>query len=98
MKKNRAEKKDLNDCMLMEAFLSDSHSKKFLATLKQKLLFTKVKVRKSIVDIIKFMGVYSFIKKMRDNSNTFIYIVGAIVLLHFIVGFVWLIYKMKKRK
>lgn len=67
MKKNRAEKKDINDCMLMEAFLSDSHSKKFLATLKQKLLFTKVKVRKSIVDIIKFMGVYSFIKKMRDK-------------------------------
>ena len=35
---------------------------------------------------------------MRGNSNTFIYIVAAIVLLHFIVGFVWLIYKMNKKK
>ncbi len=35
---------------------------------------------------------------MRDNSNTFIYIVAAIVLLHFIVGFAWLIYKMTKKK
>ncbi|CAM3767968.1 CcmD family protein [Flavobacterium gelidilacus] len=35
---------------------------------------------------------------MRDNSNTFIYVVAGIVLLHFIVGFVWLIYKMTKKK
>lgn len=35
---------------------------------------------------------------MRDNSITFIYIVAAIVLLHFIVGFAWLIYKMTKKK
>ena len=35
---------------------------------------------------------------MRDNSNTFIYAVGAIILLHFIVGFVWLIYKFSKKK
>lgn len=35
---------------------------------------------------------------MRGNSNTFIYIIAGIILLHFIVGFAWLIYKMNKKK
>lgn len=34
---------------------------------------------------------------MRD-SNTWMYIVGGIVLLHFIVGFIYLIRKMQPRK
>ncbi|MCW5519042.1 hypothetical protein J1N09_04280 [Aureitalea sp. L0-47] len=34
---------------------------------------------------------------MRD-SNTWIYIVGGIVLLHFVVGFIYLIRKMQPRK
>jgi heme/copper-type cytochrome/quinol oxidase subunit 4 len=33
---------------------------------------------------------------MRD-SNTFIYIVGGIIVLHFVVGFIWLIYKFSKK-
>jgi len=35
---------------------------------------------------------------MRDNSNTFMYVVAGIILLHFIVGFVWLIIKFSKKK
>jgi flagellar biogenesis protein FliO len=35
---------------------------------------------------------------MRDDSNTFMYVVGGIILLHFIVGFVWLIFKFSKKK
>lgn len=35
---------------------------------------------------------------MRDGSNTFMYIVGGIILLHFIVGFIWLIYKLSGKK
>jgi ABC-type glycerol-3-phosphate transport system permease component len=35
---------------------------------------------------------------MRDSSNTFIYIVGGIILLHFLVGFIWLIVKFSKKK
>jgi len=34
---------------------------------------------------------------MRD-SNTFMYIVGGIILLHFIVGFIWLVIKMSNKK
>ena len=34
---------------------------------------------------------------MRD-SNTFMYLVGGIILLHFLVGFVWLIQKFSKKK
>lgn len=34
---------------------------------------------------------------MEENSNTFIYIVAAIILLHFVAGFAYLIYKMNKK-
>jgi hypothetical protein len=35
---------------------------------------------------------------MEQNSNTFIYIVAGIILLHFIAGFAFLIYKMTKKE
>lgn len=35
---------------------------------------------------------------MRDDSNTFIYWVGGIIVLHFLVGFIWLIVKFSKKK
>jgi len=35
---------------------------------------------------------------MRDNSNLTIYIVAAVIILHFLVGFGYLIYKMTKKK
>ena len=34
---------------------------------------------------------------MRGDSNLGIYIVAGIVILHFLVGFIWLIYKMNKK-
>lgn len=34
---------------------------------------------------------------MRDNSNTFIYVVAGIILLHFVIGFAWLVYKLTKK-
>lgn len=34
---------------------------------------------------------------MEQNSNTFIYIIAAIILLHFIVGIAFLIYKIIKK-
>lgn len=34
---------------------------------------------------------------MRNDSNTLIYIVGGIILLHFLVGFIWLAYKLNKK-
>ena len=35
---------------------------------------------------------------MRDDSNTFIYVVAGIIVLHFLVGFIWLIIKLSKKK
>ena len=35
---------------------------------------------------------------MRDNSNTFMYVVAGIIILHFLVGFIWLMLKLSKKK
>ena len=35
---------------------------------------------------------------MRDSSNTFIYVVAGIIILHFVIGFVWLVYKLTKKE
>ncbi len=35
---------------------------------------------------------------MRGDSNTMIYIIAGVVILHFIVGFIWLILKLSKKK
>lgn len=35
---------------------------------------------------------------MRGDSNTIVYIIAGIVLLHFVVGFVWLVIKMGKKR
>lgn len=35
---------------------------------------------------------------MRDDSNTFIYVVAGIIVLHFLVGFIWLIIKLSEKK
>ncbi len=35
---------------------------------------------------------------MNNNSNTFIYIIAGIIILHFLVGFGYLLYKMNKKE
>lgn len=35
---------------------------------------------------------------MRGSSNTLIYIIAGIIILHFIVGFIWLAIKMGKKR
>ncbi len=35
---------------------------------------------------------------MRDSSNVTLYIVAGVIILHFLVGFIYLIYKMNKKK
>ncbi len=35
---------------------------------------------------------------MRDNSNLTIYIVAGVIIVHFLIGFIYLIYKMNKKK
>ncbi|SDH27305.1 hypothetical protein SAMN04489796_10292 [Winogradskyella thalassocola] len=34
---------------------------------------------------------------MRDDSNLTLYIVAGIILAHFLIGFIYLIYKMNKK-
>ncbi len=50
--------------------------------------------------LLKYSKESNFTKKevMRDNSNTFIYVVAGIILLHFLVGFIWLMIKLSKKK
>jgi hypothetical protein len=38
------------------------------------------------------------IKKMRTDSNAFLYAVATIILAHFVIGFIWLWRKMNKKK
>ncbi len=38
------------------------------------------------------------IKNMRSDSNMLIYIIGGVISLHFVVGFIWLAIKMNKKK
>ena len=35
---------------------------------------------------------------MREDSNTLIYTIAAVIILHFVVGFVWLAYKLSRKK
>jgi hypothetical protein len=35
---------------------------------------------------------------MRDGSNVTLYIVAGIIIAHFLVGFIYLFYKMNKKK
>ncbi|CDF79460.1 hypothetical protein BN863_17480 [Formosa agariphila KMM 3901] len=35
---------------------------------------------------------------MRDGNNTMIYIIAGVVILHFVIGFAWLIYKLNEKK
>ncbi len=68
MKKRRNEKKDYIDCNLMEAFLSRDNFKLKLFNLKQKLLYSKIKIYKSIHDsgikILKVLHLYKFFQKL----------------------------------
>lgn len=35
---------------------------------------------------------------MRDSSDTFIYVVAGIIILHFAIGFAWLVYQLIKKE
>lgn len=46
------------------------------------------------------LKVDNFVKTaiMRENSNLTLYIVAGIIIAHFLIGFIYLIYKMNKKK
>lgn len=47
---------------------------------------------------MKFVNILNKDIVMRDGSNLTIYIVGGIILFHFLMCFIYLIYKMNKKE
>lgn len=64
MKTNRNEKKDINDCKIMEALVENNKIKEYINKFKQQYFYTKVKIRQSIINILKVIGVFEFIKSI----------------------------------
>lgn len=44
------------------------------------------------------MFIFEKNKTMRDGSNLTIYIVAGVIIAHFLVGFIYLIYKLNRKK
>ena len=64
MKLCRNEKKDQNDSKLMEALIEDNSFKNFHARFLQFIYYEKIKLRHSVMKLLKILGLYNFIKKM----------------------------------
>ncbi|WP_332399352.1 hypothetical protein [Vibrio metschnikovii] len=68
MKKNRIKangnKKDINDCKMMEAVLEDNLIKGFINKNKQNIYYLKIKVRYKLVLILKRLGLYRLVKNI----------------------------------
>lgn len=62
MKKRRAEPKDLNDCNIMEALLENNILKEKLNKIRQSIYYGKIKLRQNLVDILKEIKLYDFVK------------------------------------
>jgi hypothetical protein len=63
MKKNRAETKDQTDLMLMEALIESNTFKENYAKLKQMVHYEKIKSRQRVLNLLKALGIYIFVKK-----------------------------------
>lgn len=46
---------------------------------------------------LSFIAVIQYECKMRGSSNTMIYIIAGVIILHLVVGFAWLAYKLNKK-
>jgi len=66
MKKNRAETKDINDCEIMEAYLSNNVLKERIVRIRQYILYIRIilltKARKIISTILKKLKIYEQVK------------------------------------
>lgn len=67
MKKNRAETKDQNDLILMEALIESNTFKENYAKLKQIVYYEKIKSRQRILNLLKALGLYVFLKKIYEG-------------------------------
>lgn len=66
MKENRNEKKDKNDCAMMESLIEDNRHKQLIAKMKQSYLYFKIKSSKNIRDfifrILKTLKLYEIVR------------------------------------
>lgn len=60
--------------------------------------FTKCNIGHFLFLFICLILLKLLISIVMDNSNTTLYIVAGIILIHFIVGFVWLAIKLSKKE
>lgn len=64
MKKNRAEKKDLNDCAIMKSFKEKRKFEVYFQKLKQSFYYNKLKIKNNMRRFLKATRVYGPIKKI----------------------------------
>jgi hypothetical protein len=68
MKQNRADKnsdkKDINDCKMMEALIENDRFKKIVNKWKQNIYYAKIKARARLIDILKKLGLFELVKKV----------------------------------
>jgi hypothetical protein len=60
MKKNRGRKKDVNDCHAMKSMIDNNKFNVTIDRFKQKVLYGKIKLKRSLIKYLKFIGLYSF--------------------------------------
>lgn len=64
MKKNRHEKKDVNDCKIMEALIENNNLKKLINGIKQDLFYINIKARAKLIILLKCIGLFYVVKRI----------------------------------
>ena len=64
MKKNRHEKKDINDCKMMEALIENNNLKKLINGIKQDLFYINIKARAKLIIFLKGIGLFCIAKRI----------------------------------
>jgi hypothetical protein len=62
MKTRRAEKKDKNDCKIMEALIENNKFKEFINKFKQNIYYSGIKVKYKVINILKIIGLYRVVR------------------------------------
>lgn len=62
--KENGNKKDINDCKMMEGLIENNQYKKLIAKLKQNIYYKKVKLREKIIYLLRNIGLYELFKQM----------------------------------
>jgi hypothetical protein len=67
MKLERAESKDINDIKMMEALIDNDYFKKSIYKYKQHLNYSLIKIKQKIIVVLRFLGLFDFVKKVIKN-------------------------------